>query len=110
MERATLPRWAKGLVAYVALVALGALVGALTPLRAGEVVFVLGALVILYSLTFIRLGGPLTVISRPLRGKPVWGVDPERRGRELRDGFAVFALGAALWATLAVAWLVGRPI
>lgn len=103
---ADLPGPARWLIAFAGLLAGPALVGWLTPLGPGNAVFLTGAIAILASLAFVRLGGDHTVVGRSLKGEPQWGVDQEKRAREIQTGLAIFALGVALWGVLLVAWLV----
>ncbi|HWH08932.1 MAG TPA: hypothetical protein VNX21_07010 [Candidatus Thermoplasmatota archaeon] len=106
MDLRRVPRRARWPLAYVAVLALSAGLGALTPLGAGNTVFLAGAACVLGSLAFVRLGGERTIVGRNLQGVPEWGIDPEKRRREVRRGMALFAMGLALWAALGAAALV----
>lgn len=106
MDRPRFSPWVAWPVAYVATLVLSAGVGALTPLGAGNAVFLAGALCVFASVGHIRLGGERTVVGRSVQGVPQWGLDPEKRRKEIRRGAGLFLMGLALWVALGVAWLV----
>ena|ERR1051325_7332275 len=99
------PGWAKWLLAYVAALAVSSLVGFVTPLGAGNAIFIAGALAVFASLTFIRLGCPKAMVGRDLKGKPIFDYDAKKRGSEIRRGLGIFLLGLALWAVLVASLL-----
>ena len=99
------PRWQRWLLTYAALAALGLVVGLATPLGTGNSWFIEGALVMLYSLSFIRLGSHRrTIVHRDIQGRRLFKEEiiDEKRETEIRRGVKVFAMGMALWALLAL--------
>lgn len=100
-------RWA---LAYVALLAGSAGLGAATPLGAGNGVFLAGAVAILASVTQIRLGGPRQkVVGRTMKGAPLKGPMPsDERRQEIQRGVGLFLLGLAMWAPLLALYVARR--
>ena len=100
---AALAGWQRWLAAYAVLALLAALVGLATPMHVGTAFFLTGAVVVLVSLSKIRLGGHRkTITQRDIQGRPIFKettVVPERE-RDIREGIGVFLLGLALWAPL----------
>lgn len=97
------PRWARWPLAYVAVVAVCFAVGYPTPLGFGNAMFLAGVAGLVWSLTYVRLGGSKALVGRDEKGKPVYDHDSPRRKAEIRRGLALFAFAMALWAPLAVA-------
>lgn len=95
------PMWARGVVAYLLLLALAWLLSLLPWLDWGASLFLLGALLVLASAALVRTGGQRSVVTlrapdgAPLKREPV---APERRRGEIRLGLFLFALAMGLWA------------
>lgn len=100
------PRPLQLAAALCAALALALVVGGLTQLGIGNAVFIEGALLILASIGFVRLGGERTLVARDIDGRPQWGIAPEKRRREVRRGLTLLGLGLTLWALLLVEWLL----
>lgn len=95
------------LAVFTSLFAGGALVGWATRVGVGTGIFLAGIVPMMWSLTYIRLGGPKARVGRTIDGKPLWGFDSDARKAELKRGVAIFGIGAALWAALAAGYLSG---
>lgn len=100
------PAWLRWLLAYVAAVGGAAIAGAISPLGVGNALFLVGALVIVSSLAFIRLGGE--TVKRVHRAQDGTIVNKERvlapeRRSQISLGVKVFLFGLAVWAWLALA-------
>lgn len=97
-----IPSWAKWIVAFATILPLAAGIGIVLGIGPGNAVFMAGAGAILGSLFYIRLGGDKAIVDRTIHGKPILGVDEEKRKKEIGTGLRLFLLGAALWAALGV--------
>lgn len=106
MDPGRVPRWARWPLAYVATLGLSAGLGAATPLGPGNAVFLAGAACVFASVAHVRLGGERTIVGRTLQGMPQWGLDPEKRRREVRRGMGLLLMGLALWGALGAAWVL----
>lgn len=105
------PRWQRWLGAYAAIVLAALLVGVVTPLGAGNAWFIAGALVILASLGFIRLGSHRkAIVHRDLDGRRLFKehVISEERETQIQLGVRLFLLGLAVWALLLADYLWRR--
>jgi hypothetical protein len=107
MRWAEVPAAARWAGLFVALGGASAGLGALLRVGAGNGIFLAGVGTLLVSLTFIRLGGPKTLVGRDIKGKPIWGLDNDKRSKEIRRGWFVFSLAMALWGVLLVAFWLG---
>jgi len=96
------PAWARWPLAYAGTVALCVAVGWPTPLGVGNAMFLAGVVALVWSLTYVRLGGSKALVGRTAKGKPVFDVDAEKRKHEIRRGLSLFAFAMALWLPLAV--------
>lgn len=96
------PSWSRWSLLYVAITGAAALVGRLT-IGVGNAMFIAGALAILSSVGFIRLGGERGLhVVRDLFGRPVAleEQEPDTRRAQISTGLKIFLLGLALWAPL----------
>lgn len=107
---AALPGWQRWLVVYAALALSATLVGLATPMHVGTAFFLVGAIVMLVSLSKIRLGGHrATITQRDIQGRPLFKektILPEREN-DIREGIGIFLLGLALWVWLPIFYSVG---
>lgn len=96
-----LPWWGRWPSLYATLVALCALVGWPT-IGLGTSMFLIGAILMLVSLPFIRTGGARRrIVARDLAGRAQREFVPrEAREREIQSGIGLFLTGLALWIPL----------
>lgn len=97
-------RW---LALFAGIGVVAAALGALFRIGPGNGIFLAGAGTLVASLYFLRLGGPKTMVGRDIDGRPRWGLDPEKRGDEIRRGLFVFSVAMALWGVLILAFAFG---